>query len=158
MQNLAKTPDHIDALVAAFKAAEYIVDAPDNAIVIRVGETTADLDRMLGGRPWAIVTAHNPDGQLCTSETNAAAQRSLKKRLRESRPWALLAVCNHDPAGLWPDEPAFLFTPRNISEADCLARGFGQRAVVSGRAGGPAHLRIYGESEHAPATMPAVAS
>lgn len=157
MQNLARIPDHIDALVAAFRAAEYIVDAPDDAIVIRVGETTAALDRALDKRPWAVITAHNPDGQPCTAQANAAAQRSLAVSLHALRPATLLNVCNRDPAGLWPDEPAFLFTPRDISEADSLARRFGQRAVLTGNAGGPAQLRIYGESDDTPAMIPAVA-
>ena len=158
MQNLARTSDRIDALVAAFAAAEYVVEAPDGPIVIRVGETTPALDRLLDDAQWAVITAHNPDGRPCDAETNAAAQRSLEECLRELQPAVLLNVCNHDPADLWPDEPAWLFTPQSIGQGDSLARRFGQRAVLTGRPGLPTELRIYGESNNASGTTPAVVS
>lgn len=158
MQNLARTSDRIDALVAAFKATEYVVDAPGGNIVIRVGETTPALDSLLDGSPWVVITAHNPDGRPCAAETNDAAQRSLEGSLRKLQPAVLLNVCNRDPAGLWPDEPAWLFTPGSIRRVDPLARRFGQRAVLTGRPGLPAKLRIYGESNDAPGTTPVVVS
>lgn len=158
MQNLATTCDRIDALVAAFKAAEYVVDGPGATIVIRVGEPTTALDRLLDDRPWAVITAHNPDGRPRAAEANAAAERSLGERLRKLRPAVLLPGCNRDPSGLWPDEPAWLFTPRSLRQVDALARRFDQRAVVAGRPGSPAELRIYGELHDAPETAPAVVS
>lgn len=158
MQNLARTSDRIDALVAAFAATDYVVDAANGPFVIRVGETATALDDQLDNRPWAVITAHNPDGRRCPAGANAAAQRSLEACLRESRPAMLLKVCNRDPAGLWPDEPAWLFTPRSIGQVDSLARRFGQRAVLTGRPGSPAELRIYGESNDASGTTPAVVS
>ena len=181
MLNLARTPDHpddslhdyrgncgdnryedrpdgrLEALVAAFTAAEYIVDAPEAAIVIRVGEKNPGLDRLLGERPWAVITAHNPDGRACSAESNSAAQRVLEQDLRRSRPSTLLPVCNRDPAGNWPDEPAWLFTPRTIEQADRLAQRFGQRAILAGFPGAAAQLRIYGASHDAPGTAPGTA-
>ena len=79
MQNLARSSDRIDAMVAAFKAAEYVVDTKSGAIVIRVGETNPALDSLLDDRLWAVITACNPDGRLRDAEKNAAAQTALKK-------------------------------------------------------------------------------
>lgn len=173
MQNLARNPDcrddrveddlhvrrtdRLDALVAAFTAAEYVVDAPDDAIVIRVGETTPELDRLLDEKPWAVITAHNPDGRACSAVSNSAAQALLEQSLQRTRPSTLLEVCNRDPAGLWPDEPACLFTPQDLHQADRLAQRFGQRAIVTGFPGDAARLRIYGVSSDAPCTVPGTA-
>jgi len=143
MQNLSRTPDRIDALLAAFAAAEYVVEAGGDRIVVRVGESAPALDSLLGDRPWAVITAHNPDGRMPGAEANEAAQRSLEKSLREMQPAALIRVCNRDPDGLWPDEPAWLFTPKSMSAVDQLARRFGQRALLIGGPGEPARLRIY---------------
>jgi len=158
MQNLATTADRIDALIAAFTAAEYIVDAPDDRIVIRVGETSPALDRLLGERPWAVITAHNPDGRLCSAKTNATAQRSLEESLRDLQPVALLSVSNRDPEGRWPEEPAWLFTLQSLSQADRLARRFGQRATLTGLPGAPAQLRIYGDWRDTSGTASGAAS
>lgn len=154
MQNLARSPDRIDAKLAAFAAAEYVVEAENEVIVIRVDEPTPDLDRLLDGRPWAVITAHNPDGRLRDADENAAAQRSLDERLRKLRPDVTMNACNRDPAGRWPDEPARLFTPESFDQADRLAARFGQRAIVTGLPGAPARLRIYAESPDAPGTAP----
>jgi len=158
MQNLARTPDRIDALVAAFTAAEYAVDGPDNTIVIRVGEATPVLDQLLNDSPWAVITAHNPDGRLCAAGTNATAQRSLEESLRELQPAVLLSVSNRDPEGRWPDEPAWLFTLQSLSQADRLARRFGQRAILSGLPGAPAQLRMYDDRRGVSGTAPGTAS
>ena len=158
MQNLARTADPSDVMIAAFKAAEYVVDTKSGVIMIRVGETTPALDNLLDDRPWAVITACNPDGRLRDAERNAADQTSLEKSLRELRPAVVLTVCNRDPAGLWPDEPAWLFTPRDIAQADRLARQFGQRAILTGDPGAPAQLRLYRGRNDDSGTAPAVVS
>lgn len=158
MQNLARNQDRIDALTAAFAAAEYVVDAKDESVVIRIGETTPALDRLLDGRPWAVITAHNPDGRRCPDATNAAAQKALEQSLQGLRPAVLLAATNRDPDRRWPDEPAWLFTPDSISRADRLAHRFGQRAIVAGLPEGPATLRVYGDPHAASGKTPAVVS
>lgn len=154
MQNLASTPDPTDALAAAFAAAEYLVRSNDDRIVIRIGAETPALDSRLDGRSWALITAHNPDGRRCSDDRNERAQRTLEQCLRELRPAELLEACNRDPAGHWPDEPAWLFTPESISQADRLARRFGQRAIVVGDAGKAAALRIYRDLASAPTGTP----
>ncbi len=156
MQNLASTSDRLDALIAAFAAAEYVVEEKNDAIVIRVGKPTPELDQVLGDRPWAVITAHNPDGRLCSDQANATAQQSLNKSLNELQPAVVLRVSNRDSAAQWPDEPAWLFTPRSIHQADSLARRLGQRAILTGCPGAPARLRIYGGPHDAPVMVPTV--
>lgn len=158
MQILAKSPDRTNSLLEAFAATEYVVETSGEEITIRVGQTTPSLDSLLQGRPWAVVTAYNPDGVRHPGAANAAAQRALEQCLQQLRPAQLLEVCNRDPVGNWPDEPAWLFTPDDIRHADRLARRFGQRAIVTGQAGEPAALRIYGHAHDVPRTAPAVVS
>jgi hypothetical protein len=143
MQNLADTRDRLDALISAFAGAEYLVDAEPMPIKLHLGRLAPRLNRLLEGRDWAIVTAHNPDGRLQSDQCNAAADERLKKCLNELAPAACLPARNRDPSGQWPDEPGWLFTPEDFTQADRLARRFGQRAIVAGGASEPAALRIY---------------
>lgn len=158
MQKLAQTRDEIESLTEAFAAAEYVVEANCGFITIRVGVATPALDRHLDGRSWALITAYNPDGRLCAAEANAAAQRSLERSVRALQPAVILKACNRDPSGRWPDEPAWLFTPKRMCVADRLAQRFGQRAIVVGAPGAPARLRMYGRLHDAPGSAPAVVS
>lgn len=158
MQILAKSQESADSLVAAFAAAEYVVHADGDDIVIRIGHPVPALDSALDGCCWAIITAHNPGGVRRSDDANIAAQQALEKNLRELRPAAILDAHNRDPSGEWPDEPAQLFTFDDVSVADELAQRFGQRAVVTGHPGRPAALRLYGDSRDAPRSMPAVVS
>lgn len=144
MQNIAETRERLDALIAAFTAAEYLVETEAGPIAFRLGRTTPALDRVLHGRRWAVITAHNPDGRLQSRRHNAAAHGRLRQALERLAPATCVPACNRDPAGDWPDEPGWLFTPAEITEVDRLARRFGQRATVAGGAGRPAELRVYG--------------
>lgn len=144
MQRLAKFPEAVSDLAAAFANAEYVVDIGPATVVVRIGELAPALERATGERPWAIVTAHNPGGVRQPADRNASAHRRLRRHLRELAPGLLLPACNRDPAGRWPDEPGWLFTPESIDQADRLARRFGQCAIVAGRPGQPAGLRMYG--------------
>jgi len=143
MHDNVDTPDRLDALIAAFAAAEYVVDAGPEPIFVRPGRATPALDRLLDGRQWAIITAHNPDGRMQSGRHNAAAHRRLEQYLHRLAPAARLPACNRDPAGDWPDEPGWLLTPNDIAQADRAARRFGQRAIVTGGAGRRAALRVY---------------
>lgn len=171
MQILARSQETSASLVEAFAATEYVVRAhcndasddernntPDEDVVIRIGQPTPALDGLLGGRRWVVITAHNPDGVRHSDDRNAAAQQALEQCLRELRPETMLPVCNHDPSGQWPDEPAWLLACDNFSAADALARRFGQRAVVAGQPGAAAALRIYGGSHDATGSAASVVS
>jgi len=135
-----------DPLLRAFAATEYVVHARRGDIVVRIGHASPVLDRVLDGRSWTVITAYNPNGVSRPSNDNAAAQLELEQLLRESRPASMLPVSNHDPSGRWPDEPAWLVTCDQVFLLDELARRFGQLAVVTGRPGAPAALRIFSGS------------
>jgi len=158
MQILAKSPDRADALAEAFTATEYVVETSGAEIRIRIGQTTPALDSLLQDRPWAVITAYNPDGVRRPAVENTAAQSALEQCLHLLRPARLLKVCNRDPAGNWPEEPAWLFTPDHIRQADRLARRFDQRAVVAGHPGGPATLRMYADAHADRVNIPTVIS
>lgn len=143
MQNLANAPERFDALIAAFAAAEYRVDTGAASLTVELGRPSPALDRSLDGRPWAIITAHNPDGRLQSRARNAAAHLQLGQCLNRITPAVCMPACNRDPSGKWPDEPGWLFTPDTMADADRLARRFGQRAIVAGGDGQPAELRIH---------------
>ncbi|MBS3743386.1 MAG: DUF3293 domain-containing protein [Wenzhouxiangellaceae bacterium] len=143
MQNLANAPEPSDPLIAAFAAAEYRVDTGATSLTVELGSPSPALDRLLDGRPWAIITAHNPDGRLQSKARNAAAHLQLDQCLGRVKAAVCLPACNRDRSGKWPDEPGWLFTPNSMADADRLARRFGQRAIVTGGDGQRAELRVY---------------
>lgn len=145
MQNLTKSPQCVNSLAMAFAATDYLVRAEPEPITIRVGVASRALDRVLDGRCWAIITAHNPDGVRRSDRRNAEAHKRLERDLHAIAPAIVLPARNRDPAGQWPDEPGWLFTPESFAQADGLARRFGQRALVTGKPGQPAELRMYGD-------------
>ena len=146
MQNIADTGEDLDALIAAFAAAEYLVEVGPKPIAVELGHPTTALDRILDGRAWAIVTAYNPDGRRQSNRRNETAHASLEACLDRIAPTARLPARNRDRAARWPDEPGWLFTPDDVTQADRLARRFGQRAIVAGGAGQRSELRIYDAS------------
>jgi hypothetical protein len=131
-----------DPLATAFAAAEYLVEAGDETLRVRIGRRHPRLDARTGGRAWALVTAFNPGARRQPEAANHAADAALARRLRRRRPDVLLRCRNRDPAGRWPDEPGWLFAPATAAEADRVGREFGQAAVVYARAGEPASLRF----------------
>jgi len=147
MHNLTRDPDRLEALASAFVETDYLVEAPAGTISVRIGATAPLLDRQLAGRPWAIITAHNPDGCRRSRHHNAAAHAKLQRELTGMKPDVVLPACNRDRAGQWPDEVGWLFTPASMAQTDALARKYGQRAIVTGTAGRKAMLRIYCASD-----------
>jgi len=143
MHEITATRARFDVLIDAFAAAQYVVDAKPKPIVLQLGRTMPALDRILDGRAWALVTAHNPDGRRQSPGRNALAHKALTACLDRIAPVMRLPTSNRDPAGHWPDEPGWLFTPEDIMQADGLAQRFGQRAIVTGGAGQCTELRIY---------------
>jgi hypothetical protein len=131
------------ALDAAYRATDYRVeDGPNGPFVIRVGERSAAVDRLLGlhgQSEWAFVTACNPGSERSTAEENARRMAELEAVcLYHGWPHYFGAGVGRD--GAWPPEPSFLVI--GVSEADVVAvtGHFGQNAVVMGRLGEPARL------------------
>jgi len=144
MHNLADAQHRLDALIAAFAAAHYLVYTDKTPVRLHLGRPTQALDRLLDGRQWALITAHNPDGRQQSSARNRVAHARLGQSLDRIGPAVRVPTCNRDPDGQWPDEPGWLFTPDSMACADRLARRFGQRAIVTGGSGKASQLRVYG--------------
>lgn len=147
MHDAARQPEPAPKLLAAFEAAEYRVETPSGTRSVRTGAYDETLDRLLGRRPWAIVTAHNPRGRRSDDAANRRAAARLTARIRALAPDVMWPCRNRDPEGRWPDEPGWLFSRGSLSDVDDLAREFDQAAVVVGGPDEQARLRVYsGES------------
>lgn len=60
-------------LERAYRSTTYVVDAPEGAIGIRIGEPCPALDGLLaqlGVTCWAFVTAWNPQSEILFSKIN----------------------------------------------------------------------------------------
>lgn len=138
-------------LLQAFSATDYRVRVDGTDYVVRPGRRHEALDDALNGRPWAIVTAFNPNARQLEDEANDRRHRNLLdavgRKGREAHP-----AVNRDPGGSWPDETAVLIVDADTDELDALAEEYGQAAIVTGRTGCPAMLRLYGD--HWPKTLP----
>jgi hypothetical protein len=135
-------------LLAAYCRTDYRVELPNRNFSIRLGSFTSELDNLLaetGKSGWAIITADNPRSRKLSQGENVERRERLRQRLAESGDWQLfpsVAVC---PQSEWPPEHGHLVV--GIAEVDAmsLARDLGQHAIVWGRIGVCASLRL---SEH----------
>lgn len=136
-------PERAAALEAAYRATTYVVDHPDGEIGIRIGEHHPRLDALLaahGATEWAYITAWNPGSVKKSFKNNKLQNNRLRAAVR-----AAGHVCypgrGRPDGGAWTPEESLLVV--GIAEAQAVALGarFGQNAVVTGVAGGPARLR-----------------
>ncbi|MEI7447967.1 MAG: DUF3293 domain-containing protein, partial [Burkholderiales bacterium] len=120
------------ALWDAYRRTDYVVDAPDGEIVLRV-EAASDaltaLMRALRTHTAAVLTAHNPWSEARAADENDAAQRALEGELSE-RGIAMLPASGRDPGGAWPAETSVLAFGLSRESAAALARRYGQNAFV----------------------------
>ena len=135
---LARDP----ALDAAYRATRYVVGLPAGEVIVRIGETSAALDRWLaaeGATVWAWLTADNPGSRRLPEAENAIRRAALDDALARAgwRGCRARAVPD-DPA--WPEEHGVL-VPGLPRDAACgLAASFGQLAIVCGRHGAAPEL------------------
>ncbi|WP_181918747.1 DUF3293 domain-containing protein [Wenzhouxiangella sediminis] len=138
-----------ESLLQAFAATDYRVRIAGRELIVRPGLRQPDLDEALRHRSWAIVTAFNPGGTRISAARNRARHRRLLDTVGEAGIEFHPAV-NRDPGGDWPDEVALLLVDITRSRLDALADTFDQAAVVTGRPGRAAILRLYGEGWPSP--------
>lgn len=138
-------------LLQAFSATDYRVRVAGTEYVVRPGQRHEDVDEALTRRSWAIITACNPDARQLDHAVNEKRHRQLLDTVARLDLEAHPAV-NRDPGGTWPDEIAALIVDADLADLDALATQFGQAAIVTGRAGEPARLRLYGAQW--PQTLP----
>jgi|SRR5579884_1751986 len=135
-------PDDRAALEAAYRAAVYVVDAPDGPLSLHVGQTHPELDRLLthgGVTSWAFVTASNPGSVRLDDADNAARRRALEEAVRR-RGKRFLSGRGVAADGSWPAEESLFVLGVDDAEAAELGRRFGQAAVVCGAVGAAARL------------------
>lgn len=143
-----QTPER---LLQAFLATDYEARIDGRQYVLHPGRLHKSLDAALAGRPWAVVTAFNPRARLVDESANRKRHQDLLDTVA-ARGWEVHPAVNRDPCGTWPDEKALLIVDADLPELDGLAERFEQAAIVTGRTGEPAVLRLYGSQW--PQTLP----
>lgn len=131
------------SLSKAFQQAIYQVQTPEGELKLRIGAHHPRLARWLDTencRGAAILTAYNPQAQLCDDSFNEVVQETLLRSLQQLglRWWPAV---NLDPAGKWPPEPGFLVLDIGLHQARWLARLFNQLAFVYVRPDGTPSLQ-----------------
>jgi hypothetical protein len=130
-----------ERLDAAYRATSYVVDGPDGAFALRVGETSPPLDDLLrrhGARSWAFVTACNPGSIPLSADENRGRAEELTRVVSEGGyPFRTGRGIGE---GDWLPEESLLVLEIALEDAAALGRRFGQNAILVGEAGAPARL------------------
>ena len=131
-----------EALLEAFRATAYHVclDSVTWATIRVDLPLPAVLAEAVGARPWAFVTAWNPQARRRPPAENLAAQRKLLAALQNQPGVAVHPALGVGTSG-W-SEPSLFVAGVGIDVLDRLARDHGQLAYVHGEAGGVALLRV----------------
>jgi len=116
----------------AYQSSVYQFDADGRTYTLRVGEQNAAIATLFKNHDVSgatFITAHNPASLQLGSVHNELADRALRQDLR-----GLAKVVfpgeGGDPGGLWPPEQSLLAAGIDRSEAEMLARRYGQYAVL----------------------------
>lgn len=128
-------------LLASYRGTVYWVETPQRCFPLRIGRRHPEFDAFLteqGVGEWAFLTACNPRSELLAPAENRRRNSELGLALSVRLHWPGLGVGFR---GDWFPEASFCAA---ISESEglALARQFGQHAIVVGRRGEPAVLRI----------------
>lgn len=116
----------------AYQAAVYQFDADGCAYTLRVGEQNIDVAMLFkkhGVIGATFITAHNPGSVQLGAVHNELADRALRQDLR-SLAKVVFPGEGKDPGGLWPSEKSLLAAGIERSEAEMLARRYGQYAIL----------------------------
>ena len=127
-------------LAALYTAAAYAVVVDGDAIALRVGEPSPDLEAYLPADTYVLVSAWNPASEPRSDAANEAADAALVARL-DAAGIARQSAWASAPDGQWR-EPGWLLTGVEQAAADRLAVDFGQAAVLSWQRGQPVRLRM----------------
>jgi hypothetical protein len=120
------------ALFEAYRRTRYLIDGDGARIVMRIGEPSADLDRLLeraGATTAAFITAYNPFSRPTAEAINLVANRRLGHDLRDCC-GAVLPGKGEGDDGPWPPEPSFLAIGISREMAENLGRKYQQYAIV----------------------------
>ncbi len=131
----------------AYRNTIYLVDDPQGAFGLRLGEPSPRLDALLaahGVTCWAYVTAWNPRSRPLPAAVNAVRHADLYARVAQSG-YAVLPGRGQPDSGDWAAEESLLILGMDEAAALALGAQFGQQAIVIGTADGTAELRWVGE-------------
>lgn len=128
-------------LLEAFRATAYhvCVDTVTWGIIRVDLPLPAQLVPAVGSRPWAFITAWNPQASKRPDAENLAAQRELLSALQSHADVAVYAAIGVGDSG-WA-EPSLFVVGADTSVMDGLAAQHRQLAYVHGQADGAAVLR-----------------
>jgi hypothetical protein len=129
-------------LAEQYRATSYIVEAPGEAIAIRIGSASPALDALLDGMnatEWAFITAWNPGSMALPPAENERSNNDLRERIGRLG-YETLPGAGEGDDGAWPAEKSFFIVGIPLREATELGRFYRQRAIVAGRRGGRAML------------------
>jgi Protein of unknown function (DUF3293). len=131
-----------EALLEAFHATAYHVclDTVTWATIRVDLPLPAQLAEVVGSRPWAFITAWNPQARRRPPAENLAAQRELLAALQNQSGVAIHPAIGVGTSG-W-SEPSLFVVGAGVHSLDELARAHGQLAYVHGEAAGAALLRV----------------
>ena len=130
------------SLQAAFLETAYHVVVADKTCILQIGQDHPEFDVILtqfGYSAWAIVTACNPGAKALSEQENVLrAERLRLAALNQG--WRVCSARNDARRGDWPDEPGLLLPGCGETQAEQLARAYGQLAFVCGEIGQRARL------------------
>lgn len=124
-----------DALIEAYRATCYRIDAPQGELKLRIDQHDAGLAQLLrdaGVATAAVLTAFNPGSELREATANAAAQARLHRELTQAG-YRLLAAVNEpmdEAARAKWSEPSLLVQGITQDAALAFARRHRQQAFV----------------------------
>ena len=129
-------------LLESFRSTAYHVNLDlVSWATIRVDlQLPAELVSVVGPRPWAFITAWNPQARRRPAAENLAAQHKLLTTLQSHRDVVIHAALGVGTSG-WA-EPSLFAVGLDLVTLDKLATEHAQLAYVHGHAAGVAHLRL----------------
>ncbi|HEY8587159.1 MAG TPA: DUF3293 domain-containing protein [Rhodanobacter sp.] len=131
-----------EALLEAFRATAYHVclDTVSWATIRVDLPLPAEALALVGTRPWAFITAWNPQARRRPAAENLTAQQHLLAAL-QARPGTIVRpALGVGPSG-WSEPSLFVIGP-DIDTLDELARSHGQLAYVYAEGTAAASLRL----------------
>lgn len=141
-----------DALVAAYRATDYIVYHSSGTLVLKLGVHLAAMDRLFaqtGTDKAAFITAENPRSQRLSMAENAQRQGALYAELAAQNGLEIVpasGVAEGRTAEDWPAEASFLVLGIGADRAMELANRYEQNAFLWVEHGGAARL-VFPASE-----------
>jgi hypothetical protein len=133
-----------ETLLEAYRRTAFIAHTPEGRLVLRVGESCAELNAVLAARgvgTWAYVTAVNPGSVLLSPDDNAVRQRRLQRTI-DDLGFASYRGEGVGDDGRWPSEASVLILGIDRTDARRLGREYGQLAIVYGEINRKAELLL----------------